>query len=96
MKKIIASLFLTAAVAVCAQDLLKTTRFDTTTTVGTTYIGEAVSNHARTPVSTNTAMWLIVKITDAGVYNLEVNGQQGYVGTWADLAAYATNAAAWK
>jgi hypothetical protein len=96
MRKIIAGLFMLAAGAVYAQELFKSTRFDTTTTSNTTYIAEAVSNHPRTPISTNTAMWKIVKINSDGVFNLSVGGQQGYVGVWANLGSYATNSPLWK
>jgi hypothetical protein len=94
MNKIVAC-FLLIAGAVCAQELIPSTRFDTTTTPGVTYIGKAMSNHKKIPISTNSAMWKIIKIDDDGVYNLEVGGLQGYYGVWADLATY-TNAAFWK
>ena len=94
MKKTIMILaFFTAAVCF-GKEYFMGTRFDTTTTAGVTYIGEAASNHPQ--FSTNNPVWKIVKINSSGVYNLEIGGNQGYVGTWADVSSYATNAPLWK
>ena len=94
MKKTIGILVLLTAAICFGKEYFYGTRFDTTTTAGTTYIGEAASNHTNFGVSN--AVWKIVKIDTNGVYNLEVVGNQGYVGTWSDLSIYATNAASWK
>jgi hypothetical protein len=94
MKNKIMVLVLLVAAVCFGKEYFYGARFDNWTTAGVTYVGEAASNHPQ--FAETNAVWKIVKIDTNGVFNLEIGGNQGYVGAWSDISNYATNTPLWK